>query len=395
MNPLQITDYTLLTAMGSGLEENWRSLCTGKSGLEPCNFFDISDLKTWVGEIKGLDEFSLGDRFSEFDCRNNRLAMLGLEQDGFIESVRQAISQYGRHRIGVFIGTSTSGMHQTEQAYLACNNNFTNLPAWYRYETTQNIYSIAEFVRAYTASEGPSVAISTACSSSAKVFATAYRAIYSGLCDAAIVGGVDTLCLTTLYGFHSLQLLSENQCRPSDVTRNGISIGEAAGFALLHRARDSGGLALLGYGESSDAYHMSTPHPGGEGAVLAMQSALRTAKLSAEQIDYINLHGTATIANDLSEALAVERIFGHSIPCSSTKAWTGHTLGAAGIVEVIISLLCLQHGFMPRSLNTRQIDPDIRINILMENRLQAVNAVLSNSFGFGGSNASLILGRIQ
>jgi 3-oxoacyl-[acyl-carrier-protein] synthase-1 len=224
------------------------------------------------------------------------------------------------------------------------------------------------------------------------VFASAYRAIHSGLCDAAVVGGVDSLCLTTLYGFNSLQLVSQDICRPSDINRSGLSIGEAAGFALLERPQNAGYLALLGYGESSDAYHMSSPHPDGDGAVLAMQHALNIAGLEPGDIDYINLHGTATPANDLSEAIAINRLFGHSIPCSSTKGWTGHTLGAAGILEAVFSLLCLQHGFMPKSLNTQQVDPDIKINILTENNSQSVHKVLSNSFGFGGSNCSLIFG---
>lgn len=392
MNPLQITNYTLLTALGAGVEANWQGLNAGESALRPCEFYDIADLHTWVGEVDGLDEIVIGREFSKFDCRNNRLALQGLKQDGFTESVQQAKSRYGGDRVGVFIGTSTSGIHQTERAYLARQNEHAALPGWYHYEETQNTYSVAEFVRLYTGCEGVSVAISTACSSSAKVFASAYRAIHLGLCDAAIVGGVDSLCLTTLYGFDSLQLLSDEPCRPSDQFRNGISIGEAAGFALLQRFPEAGGFSLLGYGESSDAFHMSSPHPDGEGAYLAMQAALHSAEMEAEQIDYINLHGTATVANDLAEGVAVSRLFGNKTPCSSTKGWTGHTLGAAGIVEIVFSLLSLKHGLMPCSLNTQQVDSDIRINILMKSHSQPVKTVLSNSFGFGGNNVSLIIG---
>ncbi|VAW90123.1 3-oxoacyl-[ACP] synthase FabV like [hydrothermal vent metagenome] len=395
MNHLQISDYTVTTALGAGVDVNFERLNGGQSGLHPCKFFDISDLRAWVGEVSGLDEVVIDKPFSAFDCRNNRLALKGLKQDGFIESVQQVVSQYGAGRVGVFIGTSTSGIHQTEKAYLARENDSAALPDWYQYETTQNTYSVAEFVQAITGCDGVSVAISTACSSSAKVFASAYRAIHSGLCDAAIVGGVDSLCLTTLYGFNSLQLLSEAQCRPSDSARNGISIGEAAGFALLQRPQQAAGLALLGYGESSDAFHMSSPHPEGDGALLAMQAALHSAGMKPEQIDYINLHGTATVANDYSEAMAVSRLFGNQIPASSTKGWTGHTLGAAGIVETVFSLMSLKHGYMPQSLNTQQVDPAIEINILMESQSQPVKAVLSNSFGFGGSNVSLVVGEIQ
>ncbi|MCF6324776.1 MAG: beta-ketoacyl-[acyl-carrier-protein] synthase family protein [Gammaproteobacteria bacterium] len=395
MNHLQITDYTLTTALGAGVDVNVEHLHDGCSGLHPCEFFDISDLRTWVGEVAGLDEIVIDRQFSAFDCRNNRLALKGLKQDGFIESVQQAVSRYGAARVGVFIGTSTSGVHQTEKAYLSRENDTAALPDWYQYETTQNTYSVAEFVRAYTGCDGVSVAISTACSSSAKVFASAYRAIHSGLCDAAIVGGVDSLCLTTLYGFNSLQLLSEEPCRPSDIARNGISIGEAAGFALLQRPQQMAGVGLFGYGESSDAFHMSSPHPEGDGAYLAMQAALHSAALNPEEIDYINLHGTATVANDFSEAKAISRLFGNKTPSSSTKGWTGHTLGAAGIVEVIFSLMSLKQGYIPPTLNTQQIDPGIKINILMEGCSLRVKTVLSNSFGFGGSNVSLIVGEIQ
>ncbi|MGH8441289.1 MAG: beta-ketoacyl synthase N-terminal-like domain-containing protein, partial [Nevskiaceae bacterium] len=231
-----------------------------------------------------------------------------------------------------------------------------------------------------------------ACSSSAKVFASASRAMRAGLCDAAVVGGVDSLCLTTLYGFNALQLVSADICRPADAQRNGISIGEAAGFAILEPGA-ADGVALLGYGESSDAHHMSAPHPQGEGAAAAMRGALRSAGLQPQQVDYINLHGTATPANDAAEDQAVHAVFGDAVPCSSTKGWTGHTLGAAAITEAVIALLCVEHGLMPRSLNTRQRDPALRSGILLQQRQARVDRVLSNSFGFGGSNCSLLLGR--
>ena len=230
--------------------------------------------------------------------------------------------------------------------------------------------------------------------SSAKVFASASRAISAGLCDAAIVGGVDSLCMTTLYGFSSLELLSTQACRPSDISRDGISIGEGAGFALLEKT-DFGntGMALLGYGESSDAHHMSTPHPEGKGAISAMQEALSRANLEPYQIDYINLHGTSTKSNDAAEGQAVFALFGNNTAASSTKGWTGHTLGAAGMTEAIISALCVENNMVPCSLNTTQIDPSIPIQVLKEHQHKPINRVLSNSFGFGGSNCSLIIGR--
>lgn len=392
MKPLQITDYTLTSALGAGREAHWQRLLESDSGLTACDFFEIDDLDTWIGKVESLDDFVLDGRWAAYDCRNNRLAQLALEQDGFIHAARAAIDRYGPKRIGLFMGTSTSGIHQTEQAYLSIDPETEPLPQWYHESTTHNTYAVTDFVCRYLGIEGPSVTVSTACSSSAKVFASAYRAIQSGICDAAVVGGVDTLCLTTLYGFNSLQLVATEKCRPFDVARSGISIGEAGGFALL-QPEGGEGVALLGYGESSDAYHMSSPHPQGEGALAAMKAALSRAGLEPQDIDYINLHGTGTQANDTAESRAVASLFGDNTPCSSTKGWTGHTLGAAGIVEISLALLCIEHGFMPQNLNSETLESGLGIELLMENKHQPLRTVLSNSFGFGGSNCSLVVGR--
>lgn len=392
MNPLTITSYTVTTALGAGNQINWQKLCDGESGLGECHFAGIDDLQTWVGEVANVDQQTLPESLTSFDCRNNRLAWLGLQQDGFQQAVAAAVSRYGRHRVAVFMGTSTSGIHQTELAYRQLQDE--TLPAWYDYEGTHNAYSIAEFTRRALGLEGLASSISTACSSSAKVFASAQRAINSGFCDAAVVGGVDSLCLTTLYGFNALQLVANDVCRPSDAHRSGLSIGEAAGFALLEKSAKPSGLCLLGYGESSDAYHMSSPHPQGDGAVMAMQQALSTAGLDAADIDYVNLHGTGTPSNDLSESIAVVRALGEQVACSSTKGWTGHTLGAAGIVEAIFSALFIANDFVPASLNTLEIDPLIKANVLLEHRQCSVDKILSNSFGFGGTNCSLVLGHL-
>jgi 3-oxoacyl-[acyl-carrier-protein] synthase-1 len=237
--------------------------------------------------------------------------------------------------------------------------------------------------------------ISTACSSSAKVFATASRWISSGLVDAVLVGGVDTLCLSVLYGFSSLELVSRNPCRPFDSARDGISIGEAAGYALLTRPElsPSTGFALLGYGESCDAHHMSHPHPEGKGAVLAMRRALVRAGLSPSAIDYVNLHGTASKVNDQIEAHAMRQVFNEPVHASSTKGWTGHTLGAAGILEAIITLEGMRHDLIPGTLNCEQPDAEFGFPILAENRAAGLRFGMSNSFGFGGNNASLVFGR--
>ncbi|MCK5362316.1 MAG: beta-ketoacyl-[acyl-carrier-protein] synthase II, partial [Gammaproteobacteria bacterium] len=266
----------------------------------------------------------------------------------------------------------------------------------FSYFGTQNAMSPAEFTRRFLSLEGPVMSVSTACSSSAKVFASAYRHIKAGLCDAAVVGGVDSLCFSTLYGFGSLGLVSNRPCRPWDAERSGMNIGEGAGFALLEKM-DGGvaGVALLGYGESSDAYHMSSPHPEGLGAAEAMKSALAMAGMTADAIDCINLHGTGTRANDESEDRAVMKVFGGGTPCSATKGWTGHTLGAAGITEALFAIGSIERGFVPGTLNSARLDPALSAGVLLENRAASVTRVLSNSFGFGGSNCSLVLGAVS
>jgi 3-oxoacyl-[acyl-carrier-protein] synthase-1 len=393
--PLWLSHFTATSSIGRGLQQTLAALRQRHSGLVPCAF-DTVDLPTFVGEVAGVDAVQLPAHLAAFDCRNNRLALLGLMQDGFSEAVAAAARKYGAQRVGVFIGTSTSGILQTELAYRRRDPASGALPADFIYNTTHNTFSVADFTRHYFGLTGPAAVVSSACSSSAKVFASARRMIAAGLIDAAVVGGVDSLCLTTLYGFNSLGLMSAQPCRPFDAARDGISIGEAAAFALLERvpgSLDEDAVLLLGVGESSDAYHMSSPHPEGLGARMAMQAALEMAHLHAADIDYINLHGTATPSNDASEAKAVAALFGSSTPCSSTKGATGHTLGAAGGLEAVICALALQHGLMPGGVNTQKLDPALPLNYLLDNREQAVSYVLSNSFGFGGTNCSLVLGR--
>lgn len=398
LNSLWLSHFTAASCLGHGLGATLAALRAQKSGLVPCTFETVTDLATYIGEVAGIDEAPLPASLAEYECRNNRLAWLGLQQDGFNAAVGAAAARHGRRRIGVLLGTSTSGILQTEQAYRRRDPVTGALPDDFNYRTTHNTYSVADFVRTAFNLEGPAVVVSTACSSSAKVFASAARMITAGVIDAAIVGGVDSLCLTTLYGFNSLELLSSAPCRPYDADRNGLSIGEAAAFILLERpaaSLDADAVLLLGAGESSDAHHMSSPHPEGLGARMAMAAALKTAGLQPADIDYINLHGTATPSNDAAEGRAVAALFGDSVPCSSTKGATGHTLGAAGGLEAVISALALQHGFLPGGVNTRCVDPDIPIQYLTANQQRAPRRVLSNSFGFGGTNCSLILGRAQ
>jgi len=396
VTPLVLTSFTAVNALGRGNAAVLEALTAARTGLKPCTFEQVQ-LETYVGEVAGLDDLRVCERLAEFDCRNNRLAELALEQDGFAARIAQARAKYGARRIAVILGTSTSGILETEHAYRQRDPQTGALPASFRFATTHNLYASTDFVRRYLGLEGPAAMVSTACSSSAKVFASAWRLIAQGLCDAAVVGGVDSLCRNTLYGFASLDLVGREPCRPCDAQRGGISIGEAAGFALLERpeqAASHSGVALLGYGESSDAYHMSTPHPEGVGAALAMQRALACAALAPKAIDYINMHGTASQVNDSMEDKAISTVFGTTTACSSTKGWTGHALGAAGITEAVISALCIQHGLMPGCLNTRSIDPGFTSQVLLANQSGTVQRVLSNSFGFGGSNCSLIFGEV-
>ncbi|MGK2952965.1 MAG: beta-ketoacyl-[acyl-carrier-protein] synthase family protein [Thiobacillus sp.] len=398
LNSLWLSHFTAASCLGHGLAPTLAALRAQKSGLAPCAFETVTDLATYIGEVAGVDEAPLPASLAEYECRNNRLAYLGLQQDGFNVAVGAAAARYGRRRVGVLLGTSTSGILQTEQAYRRRDPATGALPDDFRYRAAHNTYSVADFVRTAFNLEGPAVVVSTACSSSAKVFAAAARMIAADVIDAAIVGGVDSLCLTTLYGFNSLELLSSEPCRPYDADRNGLSIGEAAAFILLERpaaSLDADAVLLLGAGESSDAHHMSSPHPEGLGARMAMAAALKAAGLQPADIDYINLHGTATPSNDAAEGRAVAAIFGKAVPCSSTKGATGHTLGAAGGLEAVIGALALQQGFLPGGVNTRCVDPDIPVPYLTANQQRAPGRVLSNSFGFGGTNCSLILGRAQ
>ena len=391
MQQLFLSDFTVTSALGRGLDATLAALRTRRSPLRPCDF-ETADLPTHIGVVDGLDAHPVGGNLASYDCRNNRLAQLTLGQDGFRDAVGEATGRYGAARIGVFAGTSTAAIFETEQAFRHLDPATGALPPHYPYRETHNTFSIADFVQHALGLEGPAVSISAACASTAMAFAAAARMIACGLCDAAVVGGVDSLCLTTLYGFHALQLTAEETCRPFDQTRAGISIGEAGGFALLQRDRGNSGIALLGYGESSDAYHMSSPHPEGLGARLAMEKALAVAGLQPGDIDYINLHGTATRVGDAAEDKAISGLFGNSVPCSSTKGFTGHTLGASGIVEAVISALALLHGHIPASPTTREVDSSITCQYLNDGAERPLKRVMSNSFGFGGSNCSLILG---
>ncbi|HEU4623042.1 MAG TPA: beta-ketoacyl-[acyl-carrier-protein] synthase family protein [Burkholderiaceae bacterium] len=392
---LRVTHHTLTSCIGLGRADTVAALRARRSGLKPCAFETVA-LETWIGEVAGLDDRPVRRDLASYDCRNNRLAELAFEQDGFAQSVARAVQRHGARRIGVFVGTSTSGILQTELAYRRRDPHTGALPSDFEYAHVHNTYSIADFTRAWFGLEGPAFAVSAACASSAKVYADAQRMLDAGLIDAAVVGGVDSLCLTTLYGFESLELLSRRPCRPFDAARDGISIGEAAAFALLERVEakpSADDLLLLGCGESSDGYHMSSPHPEGLGAKRAILAALADAGLEPDAIDYVNLHGTGTPSNDAAEDAAVVSVLGTRVPCSSTKGATGHALGAAGGLEAGISLLALEIGLVPGGLHTESRDPALACHYVTRNLEAPVRHVLTNSFGFGGANCCLIFGR--
>ncbi|MEO7854568.1 MAG: beta-ketoacyl synthase N-terminal-like domain-containing protein, partial [Rubrivivax sp.] len=264
MTPVAITDFTLVSALGAGRAATLAALRESRSGLQQRRF-ESAELDTWLGVVDGLDEVELAPHLSDYDCRNNRLAELALRSDGFGARVRAAASRWGSQRVGVFLGTSTSGILSVELAYRQRDPHDGSLPQGLNYAGVQNTYSVAGYVRAALGLRGPAFVISTACSSSAKAFASAARMLQAGLIDAAVVGGVDSLCMTTLYGFHSLELLSADICRPWDVRRNGLSLGEAGAYALLERDAEAPMAWLLGSGESSDGHHMSSPLPDGAG----------------------------------------------------------------------------------------------------------------------------------
>ena len=392
MTPLAVSASTVSSALGCGLAAQHEALRQGRSGLRR-NDFGSAPRLGWTGRVDSVETMALPSALAGWDCRNSRLAWLGLQQDDFFERVQAARERYGARRVALLLGTSTASIGATEEAYrqLDADGRF---PTDLRRPALHAMDSLRAFAAAALALAGPCLTISTACSSSAKVFASAARLLALDLADAAVIGGVDSLCDNVLFGFNALELISPAACRPFDAHRDGISIGEAAGFALLERI-DAAPRAprLLGYGEASDAWHMSAPHPDGHGAALALDAALARAGLDAAQVDYVNLHGTASRANDAMEAALVARRFPVTTRASSTKGCTGHTLGAAGIVEATIALQAIEHGFVPGNVGTATPDPACGAQFAWQGEERRVDVALSNSFGFGGNNACLVFGR--
>ena len=314
---LAIRAYSATTALGRGRLAQQQALESRRSGLRR-NDFGSNPLDTWIGRVDGLEDEPLPGRFAQWECRNNRLAWLALQQDGLLDAIQAALARHGASRVALVLGTSTSSIGATEEAYARLDDGA--FPADLARPRVHTPHSLGGFVQEATGIRGPCMTVATACSSSAKVFAQAARLIHAGLVDAALVGGIDTLCGSVLFGFNSLGLVSNQPARPFDPARDGLSLGEAGGYALLERCGgDEGGLQLGGYGESSDAHHMSAPHPEGLGARMAMADALQRAGIQASDVGYLNLHGTATPANDAVEAAAVAAMFDERLHAGSTK----------------------------------------------------------------------------
>lgn len=436
--PVGVRAFSTVSAAGIGQAALLAALRDGRTCLTRNRFGDPT-LDTFVGAVAALDvpaatdpplsmPAALADRW---DARAPRLAWLGLVADDFLAEVRAAVARHGALRVGLALGTSAATIGVTEAAYRALTPKGA-FPAPLRRPQLNTPHALALFVTEATGIAGPVVTVSTACSSSAKVFAVAERWLRLGLVDAVVAGGVDALCQSVLYGFAALGLVSPAPCRPFDRRRDGISVGEAAGFALVERVEGAGAagpaagrgpgerarpapLRLLGHGEANDAFHMSSPHPEGLGAELALDAALARAGIDGAAVDYVNLHGTASPKNDEVEAAPVARRYGARTLASATKGLTGHTMGAAGMLEAAICLLALRHGVVPGSAGCEEPDGAFAAGssgspatatsrgpgavaaaggpcLVREACVRTVRIAASHSFGFGGNNAVLVFG---
>ncbi|WP_222910598.1 beta-ketoacyl-[acyl-carrier-protein] synthase family protein [Pseudomonas sp. DNDY-54] len=383
----------VICALGRGKAEVARRLLDGDSSGMQLYPRPVAGRQLPVGAVTG-ELPSLGDTPLRYATRNNQLLLAAMEEIG--TELKAAIARFGSSRVGVVMGTSTTGIQEATQAITQLVRE-GQLPASYHYGH-QELSAPASFISERLQLSGPSYSISTACTSSARALLSAKRQLDAGICDAVICGGVDSLCDLTLQGFSSLEATSEYVCNPFSANRDGINIGEGAAVFLM--TREKGPIALLGAGASSDAHHISAPDPHGQGAIEAMRKALFDAAIRVEQIDYLNLHGTATPHNDAMESLAVAAVFPNGVPCSSSKPLTGHTLGAAGALEAAFCWLALsEHNPLQRLPPHRwdnQPDADLpRLNLNTAGTVMAgsdCRRMMSNSFAFGGNNISLILG---
>ncbi|WP_137223594.1 MULTISPECIES: beta-ketoacyl-[acyl-carrier-protein] synthase family protein [Shewanella] len=393
---IAITHIGLCTPLGNSPEEVLPRLINGDISAMQWRDNLLFDAPTLVGCVDDKRLIEIADHLSLFACRNNRLLNTAAQQ--LAPAIEQAKQRFGADRIGVVLGTSTSGISKGEAA-IKYQLEHGHFPPSYHY-SQQELGSTSDYLKQLFELSGPCYTVSTACSSSAKVFASAQRLLNANMCDMVIVGGVDSLCQLTVNGFAALESVSKGHCNPFSRHRDGINIGEGAALFILERGQSD--VMLAGIGESADAHHISAPHPQGLGAIAAMQQALVEANITAEQIDYLNLHGTATPKNDAMESRAVTAVFRHSLPaCSSTKPLTGHTLGAAGAIEAAFCYLLLSplnhdKRLPPHIWDGQQDANDPKIALVSANNntgLSQLNFIMSNSFAFGGSNASLIFCR--
>ncbi len=383
----------MLCSVGDSAAAVKRRLVEQRTGMTISNDFGLAQplpLGLYQGELPAIPLVE-----NKWQSRNNQFALVALRQ---IEAeVENAIKRHGAGRVGVIVGTSTSGIAESEPAIRRWVQEGV-VPDDYDYGI-QEMGATADFVATVLGVQGPVYGISTACSSGAKALASARRLIQAGICDAVIAGGVDTICRLTVQGFSSLEAVSDERCNPFSQNRKGINIGEGAALFLV--TAEANGVELLGVGESSDAHHISAPEPSGSGAKACMNAALQDAGIAASDVDYVNLHGTATALNDQMESLAMAEVFGSQTCCSSTKPFTGHTLGAAGAVEAAICWLTLHQdatdGWLPVQIWDGKQDSELAVINLVDAKAQLdqpLNYALSNSFAFGGNNISLLLGRI-
>lgn len=385
LDPPIVTAYAVANALGAGATEVAAALEAGTSGLRPCRL-DVP-FETAAGHFPGALE-APPPSLEPFDTRLVRIALATL--DPLAGAVERATRRWGADRVAVVLGTSTGGILETERA-LDARAAAGALPPGFDLERRHAFHGLLEAVRRRTGARGPAYVVSTACSSSGKVLGSARRLILGGRADAVLTGGVDTLCETTLRGFRTLEALSSTPCRPFSAARDGISLGEGGAFLLVEREGE-GPARLLGVGESSDAHHMSHPHPEGAGARLAMAEALRQSGVAAERVDHVNAHGTGTPANDVIEARAIAETIGTGALVASTKGYTGHLLGAAGATEAVFAILAIERGVVPASLGAAPLDPAVTLELPRVARRRACRVVLSNSFAFGGSNVAVLLG---
>ncbi len=386
---LYLNDVGLLCALGNSRSDILPRLLQGdRSGLVATSEFGFPAI---VGQVTA----QLPEIESPFyNCRNNQLLLAALSQ--IRTTVDSMIAKFGNHRVGVVLGTSTSGVRNTELALRYVAEHGT-LPEQFHYKQ-QQMGAGADFLAAHLGLTAPAYTISTACSSSGKAFASACRLINLGLCDAVIVGGADSLCSLTLHGFAALESLSTGYCKPFGRHRNGINIGEAASLFVL--SKEQSAVALLGIGASSDAYHFSAPDPEGTAVITAMQQALNDAGKQADEVDYLNLHGTATVLNDAMESKAVNTLFGSHVAASSSKGMTGHTLGAAAALELGFCWLLMtnnEHGALIPNINDDELDSELpSLNLVQKGTTlgRNIHVCQSNSFAFGGNNVSIVIARV-